>query len=149
MTKEILVSISGLQMSMDSETDTVELIAPGEYYYRNDKHFVLYDEAVDGQIESIKNIVKMSPECVEVTKKGPASIHMVFEKNKKNVTYYYTPFGSLNIGIDTHKIDLIETDNNIRAEVDYALDINYEHVANCHIVIDVKEKGNKSFKLIN
>lgn len=149
MTKDILVSISGLQMSPDSESDTVEVIAPGEYYLRNGKHFILYDEAIDGQTETIKNIVKMSPDCVEVTKKGPASIHMIFEKNKKNVTYYYTPFGSLHIGIDTQKIVLTETEDNIRAEVDYSLDINYEHVANCHIVIDAKEKGKNSFKLVD
>ena len=44
MTKDILISISGLQVSPENESDTVEVISPGEYYYRNDKHFVVYEE---------------------------------------------------------------------------------------------------------
>ena len=85
MTKDILVSISGLQVSPEMESDTVEVISPGEYYYRNDKHFVVYEEAIDGKTETVKNMVKLSKDCVEVTKKGPARIHMIFEKNKKNM----------------------------------------------------------------
>ena len=87
MTKDILVSISGLQVNPEQESDTVEVISAGEYYYRNDKHFVMYEEALDGQTQTIKNMLKISPECVEVTKKGPARIHMVFEKNNKNISY--------------------------------------------------------------
>ena len=149
MTKDILVSISGLQVSPEMESDTVEVISPGEYYYRNDKHFVVYEEAIDGKTKTVKNMVKLSKDCVEVTKKGPARIHMIFEKNKKNISYYYTPFGNLQIGIDTQIIELDESDENIRAKVDYALEINSEHVANCHIVIDVKEKGNNNFRLLS
>ena len=149
MTKDILVSISGLQVSPEMESDTVEVISPGEYYYRNDKHFVVYEEAIDGKTETVKNMVKLSKDCVEVTKKGSARIHMIFEKNKKNISYYYTPFGNLQIGIDTQIIELDESDENIRAKVDYALEINSEHVSNCHIVIDVKEKGYHNFRLLS
>ena len=99
MTKEVLLSIKGLQMSPEDGEDTVEMIAPGEYHFRNDKHFVLYDEVMEGQDEVTKNIVKFQDDYMEITKKGPCSVHMIFEKNKKNVTYYYTPYGSLLIRI--------------------------------------------------
>ena len=33
MTKDILVSISGLQVNPEQESDTVEVISAGEYYY--------------------------------------------------------------------------------------------------------------------
>ena len=32
---------------------------------------------------------------MELTKKGAVNVHMIFEKNKKNITYYNTPYGSL------------------------------------------------------
>ena len=51
---------------------------------------------------------------------------MIFEKGKKNLTYYYTPFGSIQIGIDATSIEVKETEDEIRAEVKYALDANYE-----------------------
>ena len=46
MTKDILLKISGLQFSADSDdindSEPVEIIAPGEYYYKNGKHYILY-----------------------------------------------------------------------------------------------------------
>ena len=58
---------------------------------------------------------------------------MVFEKDKKNMTYYHTPFGSLMMGIDAKEISVQETEQEIHAQVQYALDINYEHLADCTI----------------
>lgn len=147
MTKEVLVSISGLQMAPDEQTDSVEVIAPGEYYYRNNKHFVIYDEVAEGESEATKNIIKFNDDMMEVTRKGPANVHLLFEKNKKNVTYYYTPFGSLNVGIEARSIEVTEEENEIKVNVKYALEVNYEHVAECDIVLTVKSKGSE-FKLL-
>ena len=141
MTKEVLLSIKGLQMSPEDGEDTVEMIAPGEYHFRNDKHFVLYDEVMEGQGEVTKNIVKFQDDYMEITKKGPCSVHMIFEKNKKNVTYYYTPYGSLLIGIDAHKVQIEEKEDSILARVEYSLEINCEHIADCDINIEVRPKG--------
>ena len=69
---------------------------------------------------------------------------MIFEKGKKNLTYYYTPFGSIQIGIDATSIEVKETEDEIRAEVKYALDVNYEFVGDCHINIAVKKKAQQS-----
>ena len=100
MTKEVLLAIRGLQIAEDEQKDTVETISPGEYYFRNGKHFFLYEDVEEGQTKVTKNIIKVSKDYMELTKKGIVNVHMVFEKNKKNVTYYHTPYGSLLIGID-------------------------------------------------
>jgi uncharacterized beta-barrel protein YwiB (DUF1934 family) len=114
MTKDVLLSITGLQFSPDQESNSVEVISPGEYYYRNGRHFFLYDEVTEGFDQVTKNIVKVSPDYMELTKKGVVNVHMVFEKNQKNVTYYYTPFGSLLMGIDAKKIDVQEAEEELR-----------------------------------
>lgn len=41
MTKDVVVSLKGLQLAPDQQSDAVEVIAPGEYYIRNNKHYVL------------------------------------------------------------------------------------------------------------
>ncbi|MFQ7714384.1 MAG: hypothetical protein ACLRI8_08605 [Agathobacter rectalis] len=40
MTKDVVVSLKGLQLAPDQQSDAVEVIA-GEYYIRNNKHYVL------------------------------------------------------------------------------------------------------------
>ena len=66
MTKEVLISVQGLQIvdneveeaASDEELDRIETICPGEYYYRNDAHFLLYEEIVEGFPEPVKKYDK-------------------------------------------------------------------------------------------
>lgn len=148
MTKDILLSIRGLQITEDTQKDTVEVITPGEYYFRNGKHFFLYEEAEEGKQEITKNIIKVTDDYMEVTKKGAVNVHMVFEKNKKNVTYYNTPFGSLLIGIDAYRVDVTQTPEEIEAYVEYALEVNNEHLANCRIRIKANSRAERAFHLM-
>lgn len=73
---------------------------------------------------------------------------MLFEKDKKNMSYYYTPFGSLLIGIEAKKIGIEEQEHNIDVAVSYALEINYEHLADCEIKLNIKSKDAADFHLV-
>jgi len=147
MTKDVLVKISGLQFAGEEDSDSIEVITSGTYYKKNDKHYVLYEEVMEGTTDVTKNVIKIGEDSMEVTRKGPANVHMVFEKDKKNVSYYYTPFGNLLIGIDAKSIQVEESEMDINVKVNYGLEINYEHVADCHITVDVKSKEARDFKL--
>ena len=147
MTKDVLVKISGLQFAGEEDSDSIEVITSGTYYQKNGKHYILYDEVMEGTTDVTKNMIKIGDNSMEVTRKGPATVHMMFEKDKKNISYYYTPFGNLLIGIDAKAIQIVESDFDINVKVDYALEINYEHVADCHITVDVKSKEARDFKL--
>ena len=48
MTKDVIVSISGLQMPAEGEAEPVEVITVGDYYQKNGKHYVLYEEVNEG-----------------------------------------------------------------------------------------------------
>ena len=61
------------------------------------------------------------------------------------MTNYNTPFGPLLIGIDTRKIQVEETEDRILVDVEYALDVNYEFLTDCHIKIDISPKENSGF----
>ena len=85
---------------------------------------------------------------MELTKKGLVNVHMVFERDKKNVTYYYTPYGSLLDRIVAYRLDENAADNEIQIDVEYALEINNEHLANCHIGIKANPQGGAEFTLV-
>lgn len=149
MTKDVLLTISGLQFQAqeDGAGEPIEVITPGDYYKKNEKHYVLYDEVMEGFEGTTKNIIKIAPDSLDITKKGVANVHMIFEKNKKNLTYYYTPFGSVLIGIDARRVQVAETEENIDVTVNYDLEVNYEFLANCNITVNIKSKEAKDFKL--
>ena len=48
MTRDVLVTISGLQvMQQESGVEPVDLITAGDYYKKNDKHYVIFDEVME------------------------------------------------------------------------------------------------------
>lgn len=147
MTKQVLVAISGLQFIEGNDEEPLEVITAGDYYLKNNKHYVIYDEVMEGFSGTTKNVIKFQDNMLDITKKGVTNVHMVFEENKKNVTYYGTPFGTLLIGIMAKNVEVEESPENIEVKVDYTLEVNYEFVADCKIKLNVKSKEAKDFTL--
>lgn len=143
MKKEVLIAIAGLQFEIN-EDEALEVISPGEYYFRNGKHYVLYEELTEdeGGIKGgiTKNTLKFSEDAVELRKSGFNNVVMTFEKGKKTMTCYQTPVGNLMIGIDTNSVTVTELPEGIVADIRYTLDINYSHVSECVIKIKIVER---------
>ena len=96
---------------------------------------------------TIRNMIKLDPERLEVTKKGITNVHMMFEKDKKNLSYYDTPYGNLLVGIMATSIDVKDSEEDLDIVVNYVLDINYEHMADCTINMNITSKKNQDFHL--
>ena len=82
-------------------------------------------------------------------KSGVSSSHMVFEKNKKNLTYYRTPYGQMLIGVNTRKMEINVDEDQIDILVDYELDVNHEPMADCKIKMNIMSKENSSFSVLS
>jgi uncharacterized beta-barrel protein YwiB (DUF1934 family) len=139
MTKDVLINISGLQMDVEPD-NPIEMVTTGAYYLRNGKHYILYDELSEDN-EVTKNVLKIGPNSVELTRKGAQGSHMVFEEGKENLSYYDTPFGSLLMGVNTSSIDWMEKEEEMRLQVDYDLSVNSDHVSKCKIDVNIRPNG--------
>lgn len=145
MEKEILLSISGLHMQ-DAEEGDVEVVTAADYYLRGGKHYVLYEEVLEGMEGHISNTIKIGDASLEVLKRGLTNTRMVFEEGKKTLSRYQTPFGMLELGIFTRNIKTKETEEKIEVSVDYLLEVNDQELAECAIHLDIRprEAGNLS-----
>ncbi|MBD5461450.1 MAG: DUF1934 domain-containing protein [Lachnospiraceae bacterium] len=140
MTKEILLSLKGLQMENRDDAQAMETITPADYYQRNGSHYVIYEEMMEGFTSATRNRIKFNDSCLEVSKKGCVNVQMLFEENKKNMTSYMTPYGNILIGIDTESISVEERENQIHVEVEYTLEANYQHLADCRIEMELRPR---------
>ena len=107
-------------MDTEDEQEPIEIVVPGQYYYRNGSHYLRYEEMMDDTAQPTVNYIKLSPQGVEVRKQGQVNVHMVFEQ---------------------------EDEDCIQMKVDYALDMNDEHVADCYLTVQAQSKdlGDFSF----
>lgn len=149
MTKDVLISIRGLQILIDEdgEQEPVEVLNAGQYYYKNNQHYILYDEPEEGFDEITHNILKFNEKKLEVRKRGLMEVHMVFEENKKNLSMYQTPFGVMDMGIATTRIALEESRERIGLQVEYALELNGSYVGDCCIQIEVRARTKENLSL--
>ena len=140
MTKDVLISISGLDYdALDGEGQPVEVITPAAYYLKNGKHYVVYDEMVEGMPGTIKNTIKITGDYMfEIRKSGIADTHMVFEKDRINMTNYATPYGDMMVGIHTKDMKVNVEEENIDVSISYALDVNNEPLSDCEIKVNIR-----------
>ena len=155
MTKDVLVSISGLHLDMvenisEEESEAIEVVTPANYYCKNGKHYILYDEVTEGISGVTKNKIKISGEdSLEIMKSGISNAHMIFERNKKNLTYYQTPYGQMLVGVNTKNMEIRVTEKDIDVCVDYELDVNHEPLADCKIKMNITSKDSGDFSVLS
>lgn len=140
MTKDVMVYIAGTQFNeLNPQDEAIELVTRGTYYKKNNKHYVLYDELIEGVNGITKNTIKFDDDMFLLSRSGAINTSMLFEENKRNVTNYKTPFGNIVIGLDASNIDINENDDEIKVNVDYSIDANYEFLADCKIALKIKQ----------
>lgn len=146
MTKDVLITVSGLHydsnvIEREEDNEPIEIISPAVYYFKNGKHYILYEEPVEDMSGVIKNKIKIKEgEMLEIKKSGAANAHMVFEKDKINVTQYDTPYGEIVIGTYTRELDVKVQERRIDVYANYSLDISGDKVADCEVQIKIEAK---------
>ena len=146
MAKDVLLSIKGTQI-IDGEKDTVEMITTGTWYEKNGKQYLLYEESYEEVQVTTKNTLKISPELIEVSKKGAIASKMVYELGKKHVSNYMTPMGMIILGITTKDIFVEADAETLRVEIEYAMEMNGQFVSNNTMEIQANVKGTSPLKL--
>ncbi|MCM1307446.1 MAG: DUF1934 domain-containing protein [Butyrivibrio sp.] len=139
MNKKVSIKISGLHSMEDAdENETIEVINIGSYYKRSGKHYVRYEELTENSSVVNVNLLKISDNEIELIAKGRTGTHMIFTMGKKNMTYYSTPFGGMNIGIDTYDVNVNEEENLITIDIYYGMELNLDYVAECHVHMEIE-----------
>lgn len=131
----------------DGRQEPIEIVVPGQYYFRNGSHYLRYEEIMDETAEPTVNYVKLSDSGMEVRKKGLVNVHMVFERGKKNTAFYTTPFGTVQMGIAATGLEVEESEENLGVRVNYSLDMNDEYVAECYLEMQIQPKTASGFSL--
>lgn len=139
MTKKVMVSISGRQFDLE-DNEPIELITAGEYYLKNEKHYILYEEQMSPEDGVTKNVLKIGDGIVELKKRGATDYTMTFEIGKKNHAHYQTPIGPLFMGVHTKSLTFTEKEEEMELWIQYDLEVQGEHVSKCEITIKIESK---------
>ncbi|SHI47224.1 Uncharacterized beta-barrel protein YwiB, DUF1934 family [Parasporobacterium paucivorans DSM 15970] len=147
MTKEVLLSISGIQFD-NNEDEPIKVITAGEYFFEDDIHYINYEEVSEDKPKEVtKCTIKIKNNGLEMIKNGPMSVHMIFEEGRKHVSYYNTPYGDLVVGTYTNRVRMSRQEDAMEITISYGLEINGQHISNSEIVVNVQSKEKADLKL--
>ncbi len=135
MTKNVLISLKGTQYS-EGETK-IEIIYTGVYYYKNNMHYIGYEEISDDG-DKTRNTIKLGEDFVEITRCGIVDSELRFIERITTLTLYRTPYGVINMAIDTEKLDITIREDNIRIKMRYALAMDGEKGTECDMEIRIR-----------
>lgn len=147
MAKDVLVSVKGTQY-MDSESDSIEVITSGTWYEKNGRQYLMYEETYEEMQVTTKNTVKITPNLIEVTKKGAVASKMIYELGKKHMSNYMTPMGLIVLGITTKEIFVEADEEKLQAEIRYAMEMNGQFVSENILTMTATVRGTETLQLL-
>ncbi len=143
MNKEVLLTISGLHSGEENDIGSVETAVEAEYFCKNGTHYVIFEEAEEGFGNTSKSRIKCKENMLELVRRGLLETHMIFEKGKKHITSYQTPYGQMLLGIDTKRMQILQTDGQIRVIAEYTLEADGAYLSDSKIEIVIRNKNNQ------
>ena len=98
--------ISVLSKQADDDENSIEVVTPGKFYKKEDCYYAEYIETEISGMEGTTTTFKIYPEKFSLLRMGTTTTTMDFEKNNKNMTLYSTPYGVLEIELDTKTLEI-------------------------------------------
>lgn len=113
MKRNAVISVRSEQAGIDE--NPIEVVTPGSFYKEDEKFIAVYEETEISGMEGTVTTFSIEKESFSLIRMGTTTTKMDFAINDKSMTLYNTPYGVLEIEIDTKelKIDVNETGGDI------------------------------------
>ena len=128
--KNVLISIRGTQHpnlpqpDADNSPVSVELVTGGSYEYCGDGSWFTYEESELTGMEGTHTTFTMEDGLVTLTREGSVNTQMRFQKGRRHVFLYDTPFGAMTMGVDTQRLSTRADEHGGEMDIIYAVDID-------------------------
>lgn len=137
MNKDITISLTSVQWQ-DNEKSETELLTRAKFVHENGWDIISYEDTSATGFEGSVTTIKIDKgKTASIIREGAANSVLCLETGRKHYCQYGTPYGSLQIGVFTHKIkNSIEKDGRIYLK--YTLDLNSSYLSDNEIIMTVQ-----------
>ncbi|MBE7034625.1 MAG: DUF1934 domain-containing protein [Ruminococcaceae bacterium] len=143
METNALITLNGNQ-EVDGEQESYELTTLGRYMKKDDKYYITYEGSELTGYEGTTTTLKIKDGCVSMIRFGASNSQMVFEKEKKYVGYYETPFGSLSVGVTTNSMTVNIDEDGGEINLDYMVELNNSMPVHNGLHVTIRKVGNEA-----
>ena len=140
--RDVLITIKSFQ-SLSGQKEGTELITAGKYGVDEEGIHLSYEESALTGLQGTETAFLVKPDEVVMSRRGTVTSQMIFHKGQKHHFAYETPYGTLTMGLDTHKVCHALDESGGDMEIEYDLDFDRAVVSRNRFKINVRDaKGN-------
>ncbi|MTK11754.1 MAG: DUF1934 domain-containing protein [Clostridiaceae bacterium] len=136
MKKRAIISVSSKQKS--DENDVIEVVTPGDFYEKDGSYYAVYKETEISGMEGTTTTLKISDDKFSIIRMGSTSAKMEFDKKAKSVSMYNTPYGTLELKIETKTLSVNVGEKGGDIQVNYNLTVSGQTPNNTQLKINIK-----------
>lgn len=136
MKKKAIISISSKTKA--EQEDAIEMHTPGDFYKEEDSYYAVYDETEISGMEGTKTTLEIHPDKLSLIREGTTSARMEFEKNNKYHTLYNTPYGAMELLIQTNELSVKVNEGGGQIFIDYNMSISGQKPMKTALKINIK-----------
>lgn len=136
--KTALISVSSMQSN--KKEDIVEVVTPGSFYKKENSYYVVYDETELSGMEGTTTTFKIN--CKDnkfsLIRMGTTNAKMEFQKAKDDIVLYNTPYGPLELKIETKELNINVDDEGGDVVIKYNLTFTGQEPQKTTLKINIK-----------
>ena len=117
MEKKAIISIVSNASMEDGEK--IEVVSPGKYIKLDDGFKAVYEETEISGMDGTTTSLTIKDSEVLLEREGTTNTKMVFNEKEPSVSLYSTPYGTLEISINTKKLKVEMNDDGGELNIDY------------------------------
>lgn len=139
MKQDVIISILGKQDFEDAESETIQLVTQGELSWETPVDYTLcYEESPVTGLEGTLTTFQKEGETITLLRQGTVNTQMVFQKGRRHLSVYNTPYGNMSVGVNTSRLRSTLTQEGGQIEIEYAIEIDHALTGNNIFQIEVK-----------
>lgn len=136
MAKKAIISVfSG---ENENNKEPISVTTPGEFYERNNCYYAVYKETEISGMKGTTTTLKIKPDKFSMLRTGTTSTKMEFEKGKQTFSMYNTPYGTLELEINTKDLQISVDDSGGKVHVQYELSISRQERQLTDLEVEIK-----------
>jgi len=136
MNKRAIITVDSTVLN--EEKDMIGVVTPGDFYEIEDGFKVEYNETEISGMEGTKTTILIRKNSFDLIREGTTETKMEFENNKRTVSLYKTPYGILDVKIDTKKLEINVNEDGGTINTVYLLEIGEQTTLKTKLNIDIK-----------
>ncbi len=136
MEKNAVISVKSFS-DLDKD-EIIEVVTPGKFLVKGDEFHAIYEESEISGMEGTTTTLKIKNNSMVLERTGSIDTTMEFEAGKLAISLYNTPYGMLDLNVDTKVLDIDMDENGGVVYAKYVLGLTGQEGITTELKVKIK-----------